>query len=289
MLRTQLVAACLLTAMGTVWMQLAAAQATEPCGTVVRIDTHAGSSTRYSWVPGRVQEGQADSIAVILLVGGGGAVDIDDAGCPRRLNANILVRTAPLLQAAGVATVLVDAPSDWRGGDGLAGFRMASEHAKDIGLVIQDVRQRTGASAVWVIGHSRGSLSAANAAAHLAGPNAPDGTVLVSAMLVGEASGRKPWAAQTVFGAGLQTYRGALLVLGQAADNCTRSPAERMDALAPGAQASRLQVARVTGGPRSVGRASSLAGCEVHEAHDFVDQDEVFAQGVLRFMRGGRF
>ncbi|MES2950981.1 MAG: alpha/beta hydrolase [Pseudomonadota bacterium] len=262
-----------------------------PCATVATVHTRSNSATRYSWVPGRPVEGASSggSVAFILLIGGGGTLDLDDAGCPRRLKGNILVRTAPLLQAAGIATALVDAPSDWSSGEGLAGFRMQPEHAADLARVIADVRTRSGATAVWVMGHSRGSLSAANAAARLSGAHAPDGVVLVSAMLQGETSKRKPWVSQTIFATELKAFKGALLLVGHAADNCERSLPERLDAAVQGSQAARQQVVRMVGGPRSTGRAPSLSTCEVHEAHDFVDQDAEFAQGVLRFVGGGRF
>jgi hypothetical protein len=113
--------------------------------------------------------------------------------------------------------------------------------------------------------------------------------VLVSAMLQGEASRRKPWVAQTVFDAALKNYRGALLLVGHAADNCVRSLPEQLDALAQGSASARLQVVRMNGGPRSAGRAPSLSNCEVGEPHDLVEQDGEFVEGVLRFVRGGRF
>jgi hypothetical protein len=273
--------------MGTLQAQAA------DCGTVVELTANGATPiTRYSWKPGSPTPGDAaaEPVAAILLIGGGGWLDLDATGCPRRLKGNILVRSAPRWQAAGVTTVLVDARTDWTGDDGLAGFRLHSEHAQDLGRLIADVRARTGAKAVWLLGHSRGTLSAANAAGRLTGADAPDGVVLAAPMLEGDASSkRKPWVAQTVFETGVKTFRGSLLLVGHAADSCVRSLPERLDALALGAAAARQQVVRVTGGPFSVGRAPSLPACEVREPHDFVDQDDVFADGVLRFMRGGKF
>ena len=259
------------------------------CGNLVTLAAHAGSTMRYSWLPGQKPADTIGNVALILLVGGPGTLDLDETGCPHHLNGNILVRAAPLWRAAGLTTVLVDAPSDWAGDEGLAGFRIEPAHAQDLARVIHDVRRRTGASAVWLIGHSRGTLSVANAAARLHGDDAPDGVVLASAMLSGEAARRKPWAAQTVFDTGVKDFTGALLLLGHVADNCTRSLPQLMDAMGQGAKSARLQVARLSGGPRSTGRAPSLAGCEVHEAHDYVEQDTEFAASVLRFITGGTF
>lgn len=266
---------------------------TTDCGTVVDLGTSPATTTRYSWKPGLPSapgNAAAEPVAAILLVGGGGWLDLDAAGCPRRLKGNILVRSAPHWQAAGITTVLVDARADWAGEDGLAGFRLHRDHANDLGRVITDVRARTGAKAVWLLGHSRGTLSAAYAAGHLQGVEAPDGVVLAAPMLVGDASSkRKPWVAQTVFDTGVQSFRGSLLLVGHAADSCPRTVPERMAGLLQGAMAARQQLVLLTGGPFSVGRVPSLSACEVRQPHDFVDQDNTFADGVLRFIRGEKF
>jgi hypothetical protein len=76
------------------------------------------------------------------------------------------VRSLPLFREAGIFTALVDAPSDYPGEEGLAGFRDTTRHAEDLGKVIADARAGTKAQ-VWVVGTSRGTISAANAAVML--------------------------------------------------------------------------------------------------------------------------
>ncbi len=51
---------------------------------------------------------------------------------------------------------------------------MSAQHAEDIGKVIADVRERTKLP-VWLVGTSRGAISAANAASRLTGPPRPTG------------------------------------------------------------------------------------------------------------------
>ena len=177
----------------------------------------------------------------MLLVGGGGNLALDDKGCPRSLTRNSLMRMLPLFHESGFVTALVDAPSDFPGDDGLAGFRIAPQHADDLGKVIVDVRTRTNGS-VWVVGHSRGTISAANAAARLSGPSAPDGVVLMSAMMSGDARARKAWVAQTVFDLRLEAIKMPVLVIGHAADNCVRSPAALMGNITAKTQGVRQQV-----------------------------------------------
>jgi hypothetical protein len=126
------------------------------CGEVVTIATHDRTTTRYALGHKDGAPVRGAPIALVLLVGGGGVLDLDGAGCPRALNRNVLIRMRPFFHEAGLVTALVDAPSDVHGEDGLAGFRTASRHADDLGKVVADLRARTGGT-VWLVGHSRGA------------------------------------------------------------------------------------------------------------------------------------
>jgi hypothetical protein len=263
----------------------ALAQTAGGCGEVVTVATHSATTTRYTFAPGAAQ---AAPIALVILIGGGGNMDLDDQGCARQLSRNVLIRMRAPLHAAGVTTALVDAPSDLTTDEGLGGFRITADHADDLGKVIADVRKRTG-GAVWIAGHSRGSLSAANAAARLAGPSAPDGVILMSAMMVGDAKARRAWAAHTLYNVDLDAIKSPLLAIGHAADTCVRSPADLMDKITAKSHSVRRQVVTVTGGPIGPGRSPNLAACEVREPHDFVEQEAEVAAGIVRFMRGASY
>jgi pimeloyl-ACP methyl ester carboxylesterase len=278
----------LLSIPGAVMAQSGPPVAFAGCGEVVTIATHAGSTTRYAFVPGLRAPARETPIAMVMLVGGSGYLDLDDTGCPRLLNRNSLLRMRPLLHAAGIASALVDAPSDRRTDEGLGGFRIAAAHADDLGKVIADVRARNG-GAVWVLGHSRGTISAVNAAARLAGPSAADGVVLISAMMAGNNKGRPSWVAQTVFSVDLGAIQVPLLVVGHAADSCVRSPSALMGDITAKTHAARRQVAEVSGGPFDPGRPASVTACDVRQPHDFVDQESELAAGILRFVRGGSY
>jgi pimeloyl-ACP methyl ester carboxylesterase len=258
------------------------------CGEARSVTTQSGATMRYALAEARGDAASGARSALVMLIGGGGFIALDDKGCPQKLNGNSLIRMSPLLREAGVATVLVDVPSDLRGEEGLGGFRIASGHAEDLGKVIAELRSRI-QGPVWIIGHSRGTISAANAAARLTGSSAPDGVVLLSPMLVGDARAKKSWVAQTVFSVDLEAIKAPLLIVGHAADNCVRSPADRMGNVAAKTLAARRQVATMTGGPVSPGRAPGVAACEVGEPHDFVDQEAEVAAGIVRFMRGGSY
>ena len=272
--------ACLLIAASTALGQ------SGDCGEVLAIQTHGGTTTRYALVY-PPPSARADRIALVLLVGGGGHLNLDEKGCPRSLKGNWLVRSLPLFHQAGFVTALVDARSDHPGEDGLAGLRGASEHAEDLGRVIADVRTRTKA-AVWLVGTSRGAISAANVAARTSGPSAPDGLVLTSALMSGFVGGRKPWVAQTVFDPPLEAIRLPVLVVGHAEDKCVRSPPALMSQITARTNGVREQVVTVTGGTGRAGSAG-VDACEGRSPHGFIEQEAEVAAGIARFIRGGTY
>ena len=257
------------------------------CGEVVTIATHGRTTTRYALAHPRPAATQGARAALVLLVGGGGHLDLDNNGCPRALRGNSLVRSLGHFHDAGFVTALVDAPSDHPGEDGLAGFRITVEHAEDLGKVIADVRARSGAP-VWLVGTSRGSISAVNAAARLSGRSAPDGLVLTSALMSGFFGGRKPWVAHTVFDLPLESIRVPVLVVGHAEDKCIRSPADLRENITSRTNGAREQVVTVTGGPGRAG-PQGIEACAGRAPHGFFEQEAEVAAGIARFIGGGRF
>jgi hypothetical protein len=250
------------------------------CGELLSVPAASGS-TRYVLAAPTVEA--TSRVALVLLVGGSGSLELNEAGCPRKLQGNTLVRSLPHFQSEGLFTALVDAPTGYSGEDGLAGYRSAPEHAQDLGRVIADVRARTGAT-VWVVGTSRGTISAANAAARLDGEAAPDGVVLSSILSVGGESARKPWVTQSVFNLPLDRIRMPALLLAQHADGCGRSPPAQMSAVAARLTSSRLQAVTVQGGP---GKPDpGVDACEGRSPHGFVGQEAEVAAGIARFVRG---
>ena len=102
---------------------------------------------------------------LILLPGGDGRLKLKPNGRIGRLRNNFLVRSRSNFHDAGYATALVDAPSDRQKKPGLlAGYRSSKIHAvRDIGTVLEALNATFGVP-VFIVGTSRGSVSAANAA-----------------------------------------------------------------------------------------------------------------------------
>jgi hypothetical protein len=253
------------------------------CGKLVELATHDDSKMPF------VLAGDAGTAKAVLVMlpGGGGHLALDDKGCPTQLRGNSLVRTQGLFHKAGFLTALVDAPTDYRERDGLEGFRIDSDHAEDIGKVIADLRTRTRLP-VWLIGTSRGTISAANAAARLKGAAAPDGLVLTSPVTSGFEGGRKAWVAQTVFSVDLSDIRLPVLVVAHDADMCIRTPPALAPQIVEKTEGVREQVAIVKGGPCWAG-GESVEACAGRAPHGFVDQEAEVTDGIVRFIRGGSY
>lgn len=137
--------------------------------------------------------------AVILLAGGDGGLLIFPGGAIGRLDGNFLIRSRKLFADQGIATVVVDAPSDRMRPPYLAGFRTTDEHARDLGAVVDWLAQETNRK-VWLVGTSRGTLSAAFAGLRLQENPRLAGIVLTSSILVDASSPPVPAMPLETFG-----------------------------------------------------------------------------------------
>jgi len=118
----------------------------------------------------------------MLFPGGAGTVNIADDGSFEGTKGNFLTRSRDLFVADGVATALIDAPSDRLDWKGLTfTYRASAERAKEIKQAIVKLHALYPKLPIWLVGTSRGSTSAANAAA-AAGPGEADGLVLTSSV-----------------------------------------------------------------------------------------------------------
>jgi hypothetical protein len=121
---------------------------------------------------------------VILFSGGDGGLSIQPDGTLNRGKGNFLVRTRQLFADQGFLVAVIDAPSDRQHAPYLeGGFRQSAEHVTDIKAVIAWARGQADIP-VWLVGTSRGTLSAAYVATELSGgTDGPDGLVLTSTIL----------------------------------------------------------------------------------------------------------
>ncbi|MEP4380553.1 MAG: hypothetical protein ABJ215_09390 [Alphaproteobacteria bacterium] len=257
------------------------ATADDTCGLRYTVDIRDGKAQSYSY--GVVENGATPIAALVLLPGGGGALDLDENGCARYLEGNTLTRNVAALRKAGFVTALVDTPSDHLTGDGLGGFRTTEDHADDLGAIVADVRGRT-ALPVFIIGSSRGTISAVNAAANLAGIFAPDGVILFSPITSGFVGGRKAWAAQTVFDMALGNIHRPLLVVAHESDACIRTPPEKARDILSRTNGALEELVMVAGGPAANSGVKGLKACIGKYPHGFGGQDELVIELITEFI-----
>lgn len=138
---------------------------------LVFVDTRPGVRVGY-WL----MERPGATATVMLLPGGEGGIGAVKGGPPR--SKNFLVRSRDLFGTQGFNVAVVGKPSDRD--DLTLDFRASPEHAEDLRVIVTKLRAELGVP-VWLVGTSRGTVSAAAAAASL-DPSLIAGIVLTSSI-----------------------------------------------------------------------------------------------------------
>jgi pimeloyl-ACP methyl ester carboxylesterase len=180
---------------------------------------------------------------------------------------NALLRIRGKLADADIVDVLVDAPSDHQ--DGMPdAFRAGAEHAADTRAVIADVTKRYPGAKVYLIGTSRGTVSAAHLGVSLADVVA--GTILTSTVTRGNRSG------EALSRFDFASLRVPVLFIHHADDGCAASPWSAIQPLAK-----HFPVVVATGGlPPESGPCDPLA------PHGFYGLDDGVVAVMRAFMLG---
>ncbi|HZT51395.1 MAG TPA: hypothetical protein VFA22_05655 [Stellaceae bacterium] len=122
-------------------------------------------------VPILFQPAASPVASVVLFPGGVGVISVTQG--------NFLLRVRGEFAAQGISVAVIDAPSDHS--DGLPNdYRASADAAKDLAAVAAFLKSKAPVP-VWLVGTSRGSISAGNGAARL-GPSQVGGVVLTSSV-----------------------------------------------------------------------------------------------------------
>jgi len=187
---------------------------------VVDIPTRPGVTQRFVYIA----PSGAPKASVILLAGGHGGLQINEAGSFGWGGGNFLVRTRQLFADAGLAVAVIDAPSDKQSPPYLSGNRQRPEHRADVLAAIAWLKQQSPAP-VWLVGTSRGTQSAAYIATEASpAQGGPDGLVLTSSILLdpnGRAVPRMP----------LEKLAIPVLVVHHESDGCKVCPFSEIPAM----------------------------------------------------------
>lgn len=191
----------------------------------------------------------ASPVASAVLFPGGVGVIAATGG-------NFLLRVRGEFAAQGISVAVIDAPSDHSGGLPNE-YRASADAAQDIAAAIAFLRSKAPAP-VWLVGTSRGSISAGNGAARL-GPSQVGGLVLTSSVW-NRGMDRVPLGSIAV----------PTLIVHNRDDGCRQSPpAGAEPALAALAAAPVKQLVFVSGG---MAKSNPCGGLSTHGYYGIEDK-----------------
>ncbi len=204
--------------------------------------------------------------AAVLFVGGNGDLSA--------MKNNFLLRIRETLAQAGLLIAVPDAPSDRAGRTNLQGnFRASEQHGQDIQGVVQYLKTQADVP-VFVIGTSRGSTSAANAAARL-GPGLIAGAALTSSVTKEGARGQI-----SIYQTAVKEIRVPAFVLWHEQDGCSETPPAQAGALAKALAASPKVTAKTLTG----GTAPRSGPCEALSPHGFLGIEDQASAAILAWI-----
>jgi hypothetical protein len=135
---------------------------------VITLPTRDGVKLSYLLIQ---DKSAAPKAVAIAFVGGQGAIGLakrsESGPVTFGPGANFLVRIRDRLVDADIAEAIVDAPSDKLPQGMDDAFRLGPEHLADIRVLIVDLKRRYPDAKLYVVGTSRGTISAAALAAKL--------------------------------------------------------------------------------------------------------------------------
>lgn len=207
--------------------------------------------------------------AAILFPGGGGNINLrTEAERPAFSPNNFLVRTRDEFARHGIAAAVVDAPSDQQSGMSDA-FRSGSDHARDIGVVLADVKKRFPGLPVYVVGTSRGTVSAAYVGRVLG--TDVTGVVLTSSVYRAN-PGRRGQAGLSGFD--FADIKTPLLLAHHYDDGCNVTPYSEAKSLAD-----RYPLISVRGGKPAISQP-----CEALSEHGFLGREPQTVEAIANWM-----
>jgi len=231
---------------------------------IVTLATRPGVTQSYLLLT--VAEAHPKAIAV-LFAGGDGVVGLPADVHTTKLGSNFLVRTRLLFRDELVGAAVVDVPSDHpRGIDDL--FRSSDEHRRDVAAVVGDLRARFPGAKLFLVGTSRGTVSAAHLGQALG--RAVDGIVLTSAVFLRSREG------PGLEGFDFRSVEAPLLFVHHRDDACPICPYPAAASLA-----ARYPLVTVRGGspPRS-------GPCQALSAHGYLGKEAETVRAIRSWMLG---
>jgi hypothetical protein len=245
------------------WLVLLVAAGATRAEDIVTLPTRAGVTQSY--LLSAPEKGKARAVAV-LFAGGPGKVDLERETARTTFDrGNFLVRSRQLFARSGAAAAVVDAPSDQPQGMDDP-FRLGAEHAEDVAKVVADLKTRFPGLPVFLVGTSRGTLSAASAGRRAG--KAVDGVVLTATLFL--ATQKRPGLS----GFDFSSIPSPLLFVHHVDDGCPYTPHSSARRLSE-----RYPLVSVSGGPPSQSQP-----CEAQSPHGFLGREAETVGAIVKWM-----
>jgi len=219
-------------------------------------------------------KGDAPSALVLLFPGDPGVMrpEVADGRITQnRLRGNPLARARHLLVKPGLATVLVDCPTN-QGDSCRENYVLSKDRFEDVGKLLARVRQDLpSVKKVWVVGHSFGSHSSASVARY--GEGVIDGAIHTAAVLYAQGDYRLLAAYD------FSVARVPQLFIHHRNDPCPSTPYYRAEQVA-----NRYKIPLVT-----ITQASGMKGdrCQAFTEHGFMGAERELMQTISKAVEGG--
>ncbi len=206
--------------------------------------------------------------AVILFPGGRGYLKLDNDRFMRKQKKRFLVGNRAGFMEKGLMVAVVNAPEGIK--DLRRTYRMSDKHSQDIQAVIKFLKTKAKVS-IWLVGHSRGTFSAANGAIRLG--DQVNGLVLTSTIT----KSREKYAIykthpNAVLDMSIGNVKVPTLVLANKPDSCFSSPASNAHKVVKALAGSPAAAVKMYG-DKDPGDATCKSGSPHHFAnfHDEVE------------------
>lgn len=214
-------------------------------------------------------------VVVVSFIGGLGAIGLEKRAQRGAVKfgpgANFLIRIRDQMTDAEVADVIVDSPSDQLPGGMSDRFRLGSEHAADIRALIGELKQRFPGARIFLIGTSRGTISAAALGVSLS--DIVEGVVLSSTVTNTDRTG--PALSGFDFG----SIKVPLLLVHHRDDGCRTSPYSGTERLSK-----QFPLVSVSGGD-----PPQTDACEPLAPHGYFGREGPTAQAIKNWILGREY
>jgi predicted alpha/beta-hydrolase family hydrolase len=213
-------------------------------------------------------DGVQPKAIALLYVGGAGRINArSEAGTVKFGAQNFLPRSGAEFVRNDLLPVVMDAPSDQ--GDVSEGYRMGREQSADARTVVAELKHRYPGLPVYVVGTSRGSISAAYVARDLGQEIA--GVVLTSSLFGGANPKRQ---VPSLRGFDYSEIRSPLLFVHHREDACQNTPYAAAARLAQ-----RYELISVSGG-----KPAESGPCEPFHAHGYFGREAQTVDAIAGWM-----